>query len=271
VKGKTETVLYSFAGGSDGAVPEAGLAMDQAGNLYGTTNQGGPAGSGTVFELVAPTDKNGTWTEKVLHNFGAGKSADGTAPIGGVTLDAAGNLYGTTSSGGKYGFGTVFALSAASAWKERILHNFQNTTDGTNPYAGLVADAAGNLYGAATDGGSNGGGTVFKLTPSGNDWKFSVLTSLPGWGISGSFRNIVLDASGNIYGTTHCDGANSAGTVYELSPSGKKWNYTLLYTFSGGSDGLYSISNLVLKNGSLYGTTLDGGANGDGVVYEVTP
>jgi uncharacterized repeat protein (TIGR03803 family) len=272
LNGKTETVLYSFAGGTaDGAVPQAGLAMDKSGNLYGTTNQGGPTGNGTVFELIAPPGKNGEWKEKVLHKFGANKTTDGAAPIGGVTLDAAGNLYGTTSSGGSYGYGTVFSLLAGSKWMEHILHNFQNATDGTNPYAGLVADAAGNLYGAATDGGSNGGGTVFELKPSGSDWKFSVLTSLPGWGISGTFRDLVLDGSGNIYGTTHCDGANSAGTVYELSPSGSKWNYSLLYTFTGGSDGLYSISNLVIENGSLYGTTIDGGADGDGVIYEVTP
>jgi uncharacterized repeat protein (TIGR03803 family) len=98
-----------------------------------------------------------------------------------------------------------------------------------------------------------------------------VIYSVPGWGISGSFRNVVLDASGNLYGTTHCDGDYNSGTVYELSPSGGSWNYNLLYTFTGGTDGLYSFSNLVLNQGKLYGTTKYGGVHGDGVIFEVTP
>ncbi|HEY1612411.1 MAG TPA: choice-of-anchor tandem repeat GloVer-containing protein [Rhizomicrobium sp.] len=267
--GDKEAVLYSFTGGTDGAAPQAGLAMDAAGNLYGTTTAGGPSGNGTVFRLKAPKKKNGKWTETVLYSFGTG--TDGAIPIGGVTLDAAGNLYGTTSVGGTLGYGTVFQLVPGSVWKENILHSFQNTDDGTNPYAGLIADAAGNLYGAATDGGSGGGGTAFELSPSGNGWNFSVIASEPGWGISGSFRNLLLDSSGTIYGTTHCDGDNSAGTIFKLVPSGGSWTYTLLYTFTGGSDGLYSISNLVLKRGQLYGTTIDGGADGAGVIYKLTP
>jgi len=269
VKGTKETVVYSFAGGADGAAPQAGLAMDAAGNLYGTTSQGGPSGNGTVFELVAPKDKNGKWAETVLYSFGTG--TDGATPVGGVTLDAAGDLYGTTSLGGAYGYGTVFQLTPGSVWTETILHDFQNADDGATPYAGLISDAAGNLYGAATDGGTNGGGTVFELAPSGGSWTFSVIASQSGWGISGTFRDLMLDASGTIYGTTHCDGTNSAGTIYELTPSGGSWTYTLLYTFTGGDDGLYSISNLVLKHGKLFGTTIDGGANGAGVVYELHP
>ena len=267
--GTHETVLYSFSGGADGADPQAGLVMDAAGNLYGTTNAGGPPGNGTVFEIVRPRGGKGQWTEQVLYSFGSG--TDGTAPVGRVMFDAAGNLYGTTSAGGTYGYGTVFQLMPGSAWTENTLHSFQNADDGATPYAGLISDAAGNLYGAATDGGTNGGGTVFELTPSGGSWSFSVLTSLPGWGISGTFRDLVLDASGNIYATTHCDGSNSAGTIYELTPSGGAWTYNLLYTFTGGSDGLYSISNLVMNHGKLYGTTIDGGANGAGVIYALTP
>ncbi len=267
--GKKETVLYSFAGGADGAVPVAGLTMDASGNLYGTTSQGGANGNGTVFELAAPKTKGGSWTESILYSFGTG--TDGSAPIGGVSFDASGNLYGTNSAGGSYGYGTVFQLVPGTPWTENILHEFQNADDGSVPYAGLVSDSAGNFYGAATQGGANGGGTVFELTPSDGAWTFTVLYSEPGWGISGTFRNLVLDASGNIYATTHCDGADNAGTVYELSPSGGTWTYNLLYSFTGGADGQYSVSNLVLSEGKLYGTTLFGGANGNGVVYEVTP
>jgi len=269
VRGTTETVLYSFAGGADGADPQAGLVMDAAGNLYGTTAGGGPAGNGTVFELSPPTERHGQWSETVLYSFGTG--SDGATPVAGVTLDASGNLYGTTSAGGDSGYGTVFQLTPGTGWTETILHNFENADDGATPYAGLIADAAGNLYGAATDGGANGGGTVFELTPSGGSWTFSVLAGIPGWGISGTFRNLMFDASGNIYGTTHCDGANSAGTIYELTPSNGSWTYNLLYTFTGGSDGLYSISNLVMRRGKLYGTTIQGGANGAGVIYALTP
>jgi uncharacterized repeat protein (TIGR03803 family) len=267
VEGTKETVLYSFAGGTDGANPQAGLTMDAAGNLYGTTSQGGPAGNGTVFELVAPKKKNGQWTETVLYSFGTG--TDGATPIGGVHLDAAGNLYGTTSLGGANGYGTIFEVTPGGT--ESILHSFQNADDGAYPYAGLISDAAGDLYGAATDGGAGGGGTIFELTPSNGSFTFNVLYSVPGWGISGNFRDLMLDASGNIFGATHCDGNDSAGTVFELSPSGGSWNYTLLYTFTGGDDGLYSISNLVMKNGKLYGTTIDGGANGAGVIYKLSP
>jgi len=268
-KGTKEKVLYSFAGGTDGADPQAGLFMDAAGNLYGTTAQGGSAGNGTVFELVAPTKKNGPWKEIVLYSFGTG--TDGATPVSGVHLDAAGNVFGTTSLGGAYGYGTIFQLTPGSAWKETVLHSFQNADDGAYPYAGLISDAAGNLYGAATQGGTAGGGTVFKLRPSKGSWKFSVLYSVPGWGISGSFRNLLLDEAGNIYGTTHCDGDDNAGTIYELTPSGGGWTYTLLYTFTGGSDGQFTISNLVLKNGKLYGTTQNGGANGAGVIYKLAP
>jgi uncharacterized repeat protein (TIGR03803 family) len=267
-----ETVLYTFTGKADGANPDASLIRDGAGNLYSTTFAGGTNGNGTVFKLLRPTVTGGAWTEQVLYSFG--KGTDGANPVAGVTLKT-GHLYGTTSAGGTYGYGTVFQLTPSkSGWTESILHQFEMQSDGGVPYAGIIVDHSGNLYGAATDGGaggSNGGGTVFELTPSNGSWTFSVIYSLPGWGISGSFRNLLL-ASGKIYATTHCDGANSAGTVYELSLTGTTWTYTLLYDFSGNSDGRYAFSNLVMdKQGNLYGTTNVGGANGYGDVFKVKP
>jgi uncharacterized repeat protein (TIGR03803 family) len=266
-----EKVLYSFAGKADGANPEASLVGDSDGNLYGTTNLGGKYDHGTVFKLVPPKVEGGAWTEEVLHSFGKGD--DGADPVAGVTFDAAGNLYGTTSDGGASGHGTVFELKPSkSGWAEKVLHEFELEGDGGVPYAGIVVEG-GKLFGAATDGGeggSSGGGTVFELTPSDGGWKFAVISQLPGWGISGSFRNVLV-ASGRIYATTHCDGADGSGTVYELTPTGDEWKIKSLYVFTGGSDGQYSFSNLVLNEGSLYGTTKVGGESDNGVVFKVTP
>jgi uncharacterized repeat protein (TIGR03803 family) len=191
-----------------------------------------------------------------------------------VTFDASGKLYGTTSAGGSYGYGTVFQLTPSTpSWTENILHNFELGSDGGVPYAGLVL-YGGNFYGATTEGGAggqNGGGTIFELKNASGAWTFSELYGLSGWGIAGSYRNLLV-VSGKIYATTHCDGQNNAGTVYELSLSSGVWNYDPLYVFTGGSDGLYSISNLVAdKAGNLYGVTLYGGADGSGVAFKVTP
>jgi uncharacterized repeat protein (TIGR03803 family) len=267
-----ETVLYSFTGKADGAIPVAGLAIDKAGNLYGTTTAGGASGNGTVFKLAIPTVTGGKWTEEVLYSFGTG--TDGATPVAGVTFDASGNLYGTTSSGGTYGYGTVFELTPSTpSWTESILHHFELESDGGVPYAGLVLDGE-KLYGAATEGGAggqSGGGTIFELTNASGVWTFNELYGLSGWGVSGSYRNLLL-VSGKIYATTHCDGLDNAGTVYELTQSGSTWTYNPLYNFTGGSDGDYSISNLVAdKEGNLYGVTLYGGANGYGAAFKVTP
>ena len=260
-----EQVLYTFPGGTNGATPQAGLAIDAEGNLYGTTTAGGANGNGIVFKL---TKKGTQWTETVLYTFGTG--TDGAIPVAGVILRGT-SLYGTTSAGGAYGYGTIFQLTrSGAAWTETIVHNFEDGDDGAVPYGGLIADKLGNLYGAATEGGSGGGGTIYELSPASGSWTFNVIYSNPGWGISGSFRNVALDASGNLYGTTHCDGANDAGTIYKLTPASGSWTYTSLYVFEGGSDGLYSFSNPLLEAGHLFGTTKQGGVDGDGVVWEIT-
>jgi uncharacterized repeat protein (TIGR03803 family) len=289
----TETVLYSFAGGTDGANPRASLIMDKEGNLYGTTCAGGaysagtgatcfvngplPSGGGTVFEL----NKGGK--ETVLHSFGAG--TDGANPWAGVTRDAEGNLYGTTSAGGANAYGTVFELTPVPVsasnppeYREGILHSFTGQEDGDVPYAGLIFGSARTLYGATTGGGDNvtmpGGGTVFELTRSAEGWNFTVLYALAGWQDSGTYQNVLLDSKGNIYATTHCDYPGGNGTVYELTNSAGSWNYTTLYAFcsqSGCTDGYFSYSNLVFDSqGNLYGTTQQGGAN-NGVVFKITP
>ncbi len=265
-----ETVLYSFKGGTDGANPIAKLSFDVSGNLYGTTSAGGAYGGGTVFKVMSGG------TERVLHNFGNG--TDGANPVAGITLGENADhvlkeIFGTTSAGGTYGDGTVFVLRPKQGvWKESILHTFENQSDGATPYGGLVFDKLGNLYGTTTSGGDGGGGgTVFELTYSSSEWNFSVLNGLSGTSLSGTYRNVLLDASGNIYATTHCDGTEGAGTVYELTPSGGTWAFTLLYALTP-SNGYFSFSSLVFdKQGNLYGTASVGGKNNYGVVFKITP
>jgi len=264
-----ESVLYSFLGGSDGSQPSSGdLVFDHAGNIYGTTSYGGSASNGTVFELVR--HKKGKWSEKLLYSFGQG--TDGAVPVGGVLFDKAGSLYGTTSMGGAYGYGTVYQLKrSGSVWTETILYNFQDGNDGGTPYAGLIRDKSGNLYGATVSGGSGQGGTVFELTPGTGGWTFTVLYSIAGWSVSGPFRDLFLDASGDIYGTTHCDGTYQTGTVYELTPSNGTWTEKWEYDFQTSGGYFLFSSPVVDKEGNVYGTASVGGPNNYGVVFEITP
>ncbi len=266
-----DNVLHSFQGGTDGSYPQAGLTSDAAGNLYGTTFQGGTAGVGTVFELTPAG--GGTWTEKVLYSFGG---ADGNGPFGGVIFDAAGNLYGTTIGGGTYLAGTAFELSPAGGgtWTEKVLWSFGNGTDGTSPAAGLIFDAAGNLYGTTQTGGTNGAGMVFELTPAGGgSWTEKVLYSF-GNGTDGEqpAAGLIFDAAGNLYGTTAFGGTSSKGTVFELTPAGGgNWTEKVLLRFNvtGGANPQAGL--IFDAAGNLYGTTFGGGAYNLGTLFELTP
>jgi uncharacterized repeat protein (TIGR03803 family) len=258
----SETVLYRFAGFSDGAYPIGQLIFDQFGDIYGTSADYLQFGSlGTVFKL-APS--GGGWVKSDAYRF---SGSDGEYPAAGVIFDQSGNLYGTTYNGGAHGYGTIYQLTpSGSGWTENVVYSFQNGSDGADVAAGLIFDKAGNLCGAATTGGSGGGGTVFELTPSG----LSVLYSFTG--SAGPSTSLIMDTAGNLYGTTVQDGAYGAGNVFKLTPSGGGWTYTDLYDFTGGSDGANPFGSLVLDaNGSLFGTTEAGGANGDGVIFEITP
>ncbi len=225
--GWTETVLHSFGNGTDGQNPYAGLIIDAAGNLYGTTGGGGIHGDGTVFEL-SPREGGG-YTETVLHSFGNPATQDGNGPLGGLISDAAGNLYGTTEGGGIHSGGTAFELSPreGGGWTETLLHSFGNpaTQDGFAPSAGLISDSAGNLYSTTFLGGIHscqgaGCGTVFELTPrQGGGWTETVLHSFNDNGSDGFYPEdgLILDAHGNLYGTTPSGGIG-AGTVFEITP-----------------------------------------------------
>lgn len=272
----TETILYNFAGGSsDGATPGLGdVAFDRAGNLYGTTMGGGTSGKGVVYKL---TPSNGSWSEQVIYNFSGG--SDGSVPWSGVILDAAGNLYGTTAAGGGFGGGTVYELSPSGpGWSETVLHSFEGS-DGTVPYAGLIFDQSGNLYGGAFAGGVNGGGTAFELSPSEGSWTFSVLQSFTyEFDAGGPMGSLAIDGAGSLYGTTYYDGAYGLGTVFKLTPHDGSWTYTLLHNFRDAPDGALPMGGPTVDAlGNIYGTTSEGGTQGCefevdcGTVWEITP
>jgi len=298
-------VLHRFTG-ANGSTPLAGLVFDTAGNLYGTTTYGGDlscsgyggAGCGTVFKLSK--DPDGTWTESVLHKF---SGADGVMPEAGLIFDAAGNLYGTTSYGGSSsncvgypGCGTVFKLSPNSngSWTESVLYSFKGEVgdlfyDGQFPRAGLIFDAAGNLYGTTVLGGDStcgqfagGCGSVFKLTAnSGGSWTESLLYSFNGSDGQYPSSRLIFDPDGNLYGTTQ-GGSGTTGygaVVFKLAPnSDGSWSESVLHAFSGLSDGEVPLAGLILDaTGSLYGTaeqggiqTCAGGYGGCGLVFKLT-
>jgi uncharacterized repeat protein (TIGR03803 family) len=292
-----EAVLHSFDTNclpncADGVAPVAGLILDASGNLYGTTVVGG-AGAGTVFELIPAL--GGGSTEKILYNFTGGK--DGSRPQAGLILDASGNLYGTTVNGGvnACGCGTVFELTptGGGSWKETVLHSFGKLKDGAHPYAGLIFDPAGHLYGTTQDGGGHGYGTVFEMTHALHGWTEKLLHSfnstLKGTDGFNPQAGLILDASGNLYGTTSVGGSGtcaeqgglfSCGTVFELSPTATgSWKEKVLHSFGNDSEGSHPHASLIFDGaGNLYGTAWEGGiinANcgkwGCGAVFELTP
>jgi uncharacterized repeat protein (TIGR03803 family) len=269
----SEQTLYTFTGGNDGGNPYAGLIFDSKGNLYGTTVYGGTYAYGTVFELSP--GPNGQWTENALHSFNPNEQ-DGIRPYASLIMDAAGNLYGTTEYGGLYGQGTVFEISPGpDGWTEQILHDFNpNGTDGFNPYANLIFDKHGNLYGTTYVGGNQDGGTVFELAPNPNGtWQETIIYNFDGTNGDGVYGGVVRDGSGNLYGTAQYGGEYRQGTVFELKHLPKsKWQIILLHSFdSENGDAFQPYSGLAIdKAGRLYGTTLYGGNDWPyGAVFEM--
>ncbi len=266
----TLTVLYTFTGAADGGIPTTGAALieDKAGNLYGPTSKGGdpsceyasppPYGCGVVFKVTA------TGEESVLYTA---TGLNGEIPNG-LKQDAAGNLYGTAGFGGEYSEGNVFKLSPTGT--QTVLHSFHDAARGYEPDGAMVRDSSGNLYGAAFHGGGTGGsyGVVFKLSPAG---VYTVLHAFQGSPNDGAFPggNLIIDSSGNLYGTTEEGGTGHNGTVYKMNPSGA---VTLLHSFeSSGIDGQAPVSGVIMDSaGNLFGVTGEGGTFGNGVVYKIS-
>lgn len=285
-----EKVIYSFAS-ANGAGPRSVLVRDALGNSYGTTYSGGAYDFGTVFELSLASAGRG-WKETLLYSFtGLG---DGSSPSAGLIFDAAGSLYGTTLFGGTYGCGVVFELtSTISGWSESVLYSFTGGNDGCFPQAGLIQDAAGNLYGTTSAGGYShncaglsefsGCGAVFELSPGLSGWKETTLHSFTGGRDGGQpIAGLILDSSGNLYGTAFDAGTygctDGCGTVFRLSPTGGGgWVGTVLLSF-GNATGAYPAAPLVLDAaGNLYGTASARGitnsacTNGCGAVFKLSP
>lgn len=277
-----EKVLYSFCSAAhcaDGAFPEGILTFDSAGNLLGTTTNGGSNGLGTIFEL-SPSQSGG-WTESVLYNFGA-YSGDGSAPYAGLTSDKLSNLYGTTQYGGSYGEGTVFELSPPStqggSWSETILWSLGASGDGKYPFSRVIFDTSGNLYGTTSQGGTSGSeGTVFELVPSGSgQWAENILYSFGpnpenGFDIK---SGVVFDRKGNLYGTTEEGGKEKGfglGVVYKLTPNQQlPWSETVLFSFTRRSGGNPWSGVNFDDAGNLYGTT-SAYAGNYGSAYKLSP
>ena len=262
---RTETVLYSFGYAPGVAGPTGEVTFDQAGNIYGTA-QNGPHGAGGVYEL---TRSGNDWVEQVIYGFTGGDT------FSGVIFDGAGNLYGTTT----LGTGIVFQLVPSNgSWIENILYYLRGQGDGSAPHGGLIFDRAGNLYGTTTSSGVGNGGTVFELSPANGSWTFTTIYSFVGTSSCGPNAALAMDAAGSLYGTTVCDGAYGKGSAFKLTRSDSTWTYTTLHDFcSDGfycSDGFWPNGKLVLDPaGNIYGTSLAGGSGpaGVGVVWEITP
>lgn len=251
-----EKVIYTFTG-SDGAHPSSGLIMDATGNLFGVTRVGGAHNFGTVFKLSAHGK------EKVLYSFTGG--SDGSHPVGGLAMDAGGNLFGTTLGGGANGLGTVFKLTPHG--KEKVLYSFAPDGDAYSPDSPLIIDANGNLYGTTSLGGVADNGTVYKVTPKGEE---TVLSSFMG-GSDGynPAGGLIMDTGGNLYGTTQFGGPSENGAVFKLTPGGQK---TIIYSFESGNDGEQPLGGVIMDDGgNFYGTTSAGGEFAQGVVFKLSP
>jgi uncharacterized repeat protein (TIGR03803 family) len=261
-----EIQIHSFGSTTDGAEPMSGVVLDSSGNFYGATLLGGAYGNGAVYEAKR---SGNTWTESVIYSFTGG--SDAINPVATVSLDAQGNLYGTAPAGGAFGNGAVYKLThATSGWTESVLYSFQGTNDGANPVGGVVVDAAGNLYGTTFDGGINGGGVIYKLSPSSTGWKFTALYSFVG-GYGGPYNKLTF-SNGSLYGFTNSEGAYGLGSIFKLTPGNGTWTLTDLYDFPGGSEGGLPYGSVAVDSaGNVFGTAVIGGTDNQGVIFEITP
>ena len=285
----SQQTIFSFTIGVEGGKPRAGLILDKAGALYGTTSAGGNdgvcfrvPGCGIVFKITPPAQGQTEAVQTVLYTFSGG--ADGSAPYAGLLMDGAGVLYGATSQGGANGYGVVFMLTppapGQTAWTETTLFSFSGGKDGASPLGTLVQDAAGALYGTTLAGGAGGLGVVFRLTPprQGSVWRETVLHAFRGKADGGApVAGLAIDKAGVLYGSTPGYGRHGFGVAFSLTPpaqGGRDWTQTILHAFTNDSDGSYPQAPFTMdKQGALIGSTSNSGPNaaGLGVVFKLAP
>jgi uncharacterized repeat protein (TIGR03803 family) len=273
-------IIHRFVKVQQGARPRAPLTGDAAGNLYGTTYTGSADGNGAVFELSPPANGSKKWVETVLHHFSKNVK-DGVFPWSSVIPDSSGNLYGTTSEGGKNDAGVVYELirptGGVGAWQYVVLFRFNGGSWGGTPDGTLVFGPDGALYGTAGYGGTGGAGIVFRLSSNGGDghWTETILYPFDNQADGGyPFSTLIFDTSGNIYGTTLNGGNTGNGVVFELAPAdnGATWTESVLHSFDSQTDGMEPRTGVTMDaKGNLYGTTEIGGTAGYGAVFQVSP
>jgi uncharacterized repeat protein (TIGR03803 family) len=270
----TTEVIYSFAGEEDGEYADSDVAIDRAGNLYGSTVLGGDVGGGTVWQLAR---SGNDWVHSVLYSFTGG--ADGGEPYKGVTVDADGNLYGTAVTGGsgscEGGCGVAYKLTkAGNAWSYAVIHAFTGGEDGSGPGARVTVDRQGNVYGMAPTGGEFGLGTIYQLHPNASgSYSFRLIHAFTGGddGATGSAGKMVL-RNRHLYGAATAGGAFGEGTIFELTRDGSGgWTFNTIYAFKGDPDAAFPYGGLLFDpTGNLYGTTYYDGAHEVGAVYQLS-
>jgi uncharacterized repeat protein (TIGR03803 family) len=271
----TVRILYSFGSfNGDGLNANQGLLASRR-VFYGVTLNGGATGRGTVFELIPPTKFSDPWKEIVLYSFK--DSGDAAFPSSELTMDAQENLYGTTTLGGDFNTGAVYKLAPpkrqGDSWTESVIYSFRGS-DGSAPFGKLLLDPQNGLFGTTTSGGSaTSAGTVFLLTPrSSGSWRLTTPYTFSGGSPDGGSPSagVIMDQTGNLYGTAANGGNGGGGVVFKLTPNNGRWTESVLHAFSG-PDGFRPLSTLVLRQGVLYGTTSAGGGFGTGTVFSLTP
>jgi uncharacterized repeat protein (TIGR03803 family) len=264
----TFNVLHTFLGGpTDGQNPVSGLVQDSAGNIYGATGQGGMYGPGSIFELSPAA--GGGWTFSIIHSFGL--AGDGGDPYGPISIDASGNLYGTTTGGGFFGYGMAFKFALSNGtWTESTLYNFTLDFGMFPQQDGVVLGPDGNLYGATIFGGEFSLGTIYQLSPATGLWNRTVLHTFSGNDGAYPYGGLTVDTTGALYGTASFGGLHGYGTLYKLVKGVRgQWNEATLHNFAG-TDGAQPASGVVLdRSGNLYGVATNGGTNSVGTAFEL--
>ena len=286
IAAQTFSVLHDFGAGSDGASPAAGVTVDTRGNLYGTAGSGGDRGGGVVFKMVYQASG---WSFTPLYSFDTRSPGNGIGPESPVVIGPNGSLYGTTDIGGiagqgceTYGCGVVYNLrpsprvssSVLGLWTETVLYSFEGNPDGAHSVAGVIFDAAGNIFGTTLQGGRATGAPPTNYRQGKGAGREQVLHSFTN-GNDGGYLNgaLVLDRAGSLYGLANSGGVNGNGTVFRLTLSGASWMETTLYAFPGqGLNGENPSGGLIFDGlGNLYGATSDGGPHSGGTAFQMTP